>query len=366
MTLLGSVVKSSASISIPTLSEVFSRYPCPAISTTTIESSRSVVRNIFNGEDDRLLVVIGPCSIHDCEAALSYAEKLAPLRQKYKDKLHIVMRAYFEKPRTTVGWKGLIFDPYLDGSDDLETGLITARKFLIELNKLELSAATEFLDLTSFLYLADLISWGAIGARTTESQMHRQMSSGLPCPIGFKNGTDGNLKIAIDAMESASAPHLYPIPDANGGMCAVKSTGNSSCHVIMRGGKMPNYYHQDISNATQQLQQRGLCDKLMIDCSHGNSRKQYNNQLKVADDICRQLAAGSRHIAAVMVESFLVGGNQKIRPGHPLVYGQSITDGCISWQQTEFLLEMLASGVDARRHMRQLERCIERVSPVNC
>lgn len=356
MAALSSVIRASAKIAIPSLSEVLTQYPCTDINTRHISQTRTTVSNIFSGKDDRLLVVIGPCSIHDTDAALDYAEKLAIQAKSYDQQLHIVMRTYFEKPRTTVGWKGLIFDPHLDGSDELATGLISARKFLLEINKLGLGAATEFLDITSFLYLADLISWGAIGARTTESQVHRQMSSGLPCPVGFKNGTDGNLKIAADAMESASAPHLYPIPDLDGGMCAIKSKGNPDCHVILRGGKTPNYYQEDIEQATELLVKRGLCPRLMVDCSHGNSRKSHKNQLKVANNICNQLAEGSYDIAAVMAESFLVEGKQSINPGQALTYGQSITDACLHWQDTKKLLETLAEGVEARRHMAQLVR----------
>lgn len=358
---LASVVNTTAKIDIPSLSEVIRQYPCSQNMAQHIAQSRHTISKIFNGQDDRLMVVIGPCSIHDTEASLEYAHKLLALGANYQQQLHVVMRTYFEKPRTTVGWKGLIFDPYLDGSDDLITGLFTARKLLVDINDLGLSTATEFLDVTSFFYLSDLMSWGAIGARTTESQVHRQMASGLNCPIGFKNGTDGNITIAADAMTSAAHPHLYPMPDFHGGMCAVKSKGNATCHAIMRGGKQPNYYHQDITAVEALLKSRDLCTKLMIDCSHGNSRKLHLNQLRVVEDLCRQLAHGSSAIAAVMVESFLKGGNQALNTNNslratPLNYGQSITDACIGWSDTERLIEMLAEGVESRRQIRNLEQ----------
>jgi len=353
---LAAVVNASAKMEIPTLSEVIQRYPCSDNTLKQISQSRHMIEQIFNGNDDRLMVVIGPCSIHDTNASLEYAHKLTALATRYTKQLHIVMRTYFEKPRTTVGWKGLIFDPYLDGSDDLITGLFTARKLLVDVNDLGLSTATEFLDITSFFYLSDLMSWGAIGARTTESQVHRQMASGLNCTVGFKNGTDGNINIAADAMASAQHPHLYPMPDYNGGMCAIKSKGNVTCHVIMRGGKVPNYYSQDITAAVDLLKSRNLNTKIMIDCSHGNSRKLHTNQLRVAENICRQLADGSDSVAAVMVESFLQGGNQSLGGNQPLNYGQSITDACIDWQDTERLIDMLAEGVESRRQMHHLQR----------
>ena len=347
-----SVINASAKIDIPSLSEVILEYPCSQNTAQNIAQSRQTICRIFDGEDDRLLVVIGPCSIHDTEASLEYAHKLETIAANYHKQLHIVMRTYFEKPRTIVGWKGLIFDPHLDGSDDLITGLFMARKLLIDINDMGLTTGTEFLDVTSFFYLSDLMSWGAIGARTTESQVHRQMASGLNCPIGFKNGTDGNITIATDAMASAAQPHLFPMPNFSGGMCAVKSKGNGTCHVIMRGGKQPNYYQQDIDAVAAQLRSRNLCTRLMVDCSHGNSRRLHLNQLRVAEEIYRQLTQGSNTIAAVMAESFLKEGKQSLNIYNSLNYGQSITDACIGWSDTERLLDILSEGVELRQQSR--------------
>ena len=352
------MVNASAAIGLPSIRQLQTKYPCDKVLTKHIEVARKEVRNILDAEDDRLMVVIGPCSIHDSEAGLHYAERLAETVKNYAGHLQLVMRCYFEKPRTTVGWKGMIFDPYLDGSDDLETGLLMARRLLSEVNHIGLPCATEFLDLTSFMYLADLISWGAIGARTTESQWHRQMASGLPCPVGFKNGTDGNLTIAADAMQSSANGHLYPVVSPDGGLCAVKSKGNATTHAIMRGGVRPNYYPHDIEAAVALLKHRKLNSRLMIDCSHGNSRKQHANQLKVAESIAAQMAEGNDNIAAVMAESFIIDGKQSVIPGRKLTFGQSITDACLSWQDTINLLDTLAEGVESRRHMHQLQRCL--------
>ena len=352
------MVNASASIALPSIGQLQRKYPCDGVMAKHIAIARREVQNILNAEDDRLLVVVGPCSIHDSEAGLHYAERLAKVVKDYQGHLHLVMRCYFEKPRTTVGWKGLIFDPYLDGSDDLETGLAGARRLLCEINHLGLPCATEFLDLTSFMYLADLISWGAIGARTTESQWHRQMASGLPCPVGFKNGTDGNLTIAADAMQSCANGHLYPVVNVEGQLCALKSKGNPNTHAIMRGGVRPNYYPQDIEAAVTLLEKRKLNTRLMVDCSHDNSRKQHQNQLKVAQNLAEQLAEGCDNIAAIMAESFIVGGKQQVIPGKTLTFGQSITDACLSWQDTITLLDTLAEGVESRRHMHQLHKCL--------
>ncbi|MFM5878170.1 3-deoxy-7-phosphoheptulonate synthase [Aeromonas sanarellii] len=351
MAVLNSVMRAFAVEALPTPAELLAQHPCPADMARHIGSQRHQVRRILSGEDDRLLVVIGPCSIHDPVAALDYAGRLAWLASAYEDRLLIVMRAYFEKPRTTVGWKGLVFDPHLDGSNDINRGLHLARQVLLDINGLGLATATEFLDTTSFLYLADLVSWGAIGARTTESQVHRQLASALPCPVGFKNGTDGNIRVAIDAIQASTASHLFTAPGSLGGMVVIKSEGNPDCHIILRGGTLPNYHQSDVMDAAERLARQGLNHRLMVDCSHGNSQKQHRNQLRVAAELCRQLSEGSDAVAAVMVESFLQGGSQKPAPLSELQYGLSVTDACLCWEESETLLAMLAEAVQARRRV---------------
>ena len=306
-----------------------------------VAQTRQQIANILHGKDNRLLVIIGPCSIHDPKAALEYAQRLLPLRQKYAKELLIVMRAYFEKPRTTVGWKGLINDPHLNGTHDINFGLRQARRLLLELGNMGIPASTEFLDMITPQYYADLISWGAIGARTTESQVHRELASGLSCPVGFKNGTDGNLKIAIDALGAASHPHHFLSVTKAGHSAIVHTAGNRDCHVILRGGNgAPNYSSEHVKAAAEQLAQAGLPAKLMVDCSHANSRKEFKRQMEVAQDIATQIQNGEQNIMGVMVESHLVEGRQN----DPIVYGQSITDACIGWDDTEKLLAMLTEA----------------------
>jgi len=316
-----------------------------------VTSNRKDAENILSGKDDRLLVVIGPCSIHDPSAALEYATLLKPLVDRYADDLQIIMRVYFEKPRTTVGWKGLINDPHLDGSFDINKGIHIARQLLLEINELGIAAGTELLDTISPQYVADLMSWGAIGARTTESQIHRELASGLSMPVGFKNGTGGSLTIAMDAIQAASQPHHFLSVTKQGVTAIVSTTGNKACHIILRGGASgPNYDAQSIAKMVEQLESRNLPPHLMVDCSHGNSSKDYRNQPKVAENLCEQLAAGSKAITAVMIESNIIEGNQKLGSDiSKLIYGQSITDACISWQTTESVLEDLAKAVQARR-----------------
>ena len=305
-----------------------------------VESTRNQIADLIHGRDNRLLAVIGPCSIHDPKAAMEYARRLLPLRQKYEKELLIVMRVYFEKPRTTVGWKGLINDPYLDGTFDINFGLRQARRLLLDLNNLGMPASTEFLDMITPQYYADLISWGAIGARTTESQVHRELASGLSCPVGFKNGTDGNLKIAIDAIGAASHPHHFLSVTKAGHSAIVHTAGNPDCHVILRGGKEPNYSAEHVRDAVAQLIKAGVSPRLMVDCSHANSRKDYTRQMEVAQDVAAQIRNGEQNIMGVMVESHLVEGRQD----KPETYGQSITDACIGWDATEELLALMAEA----------------------
>ena len=331
------------------------------ISGTAVEKligdTRKTIHRLLHGRDDRLLVVIGPCSIHDPAAAMEYARRLAELREQHKDSLEIVMRVYFEKPRTTVGWKGLINDPYLDGSFRIDEGLRIARQLLIEINRLGLPAGSEFLDVISPQYIGDLISWGAIGARTTESQIHRELASGLSAPIGFKNGTDGNIRIATDAIQAASRGHHFLSVHKNGQVAIVQTKGNGDCHVILRGGKTPNYDAVSVAAACADLEAAKLPATLMVDCSHANSSKQHQNQMKVAADIAGQIAGGSRSVFGVMVESHLKAGAQKFTPGQDdpgsLEFGQSITDACIDWDHSVELLQTLASAVQARRAHRR-------------
>jgi len=325
------------------------RFPASEKATKSVVSGRAAIHNVYNGKDDRLLVVIGPCSIHDPKAALDYAQRLVKLREKYKDSLEIVMRVYFEKPRTTVGWKGLINDPYMDNSFQLNDGLRMGRKLLLEINELGMPTAGEFLDMITPQYMADLMCWGAIGARTTESQVHRELASGLSCPVGFKNGTDGTIKIAIDAIGSAAASHHFLSVTKFGHAAIVETTGNSDCHIILRGGKSTNYDAQSVQDVTKELDDCGLNTKIMIDFSHANSNKKFENQMLVSTDVSEQISQGNQNIFGVMVESHIVEGNQKLVNGKAEVYGQSITDACIGWNDTEILLAQLSDAVLARR-----------------
>ncbi|MCL9667653.1 3-deoxy-7-phosphoheptulonate synthase [Rosenbergiella epipactidis] len=313
--------------------------PCQQL----IHATRHAISQILHGHDPRLLVIIGPCSIHDPAAAVEYATRLKPLREKYQDRLEIVMRTYFEKPRTIVGWKGLINDPHLDGSHDINHGLVVARQLLSDINALGVPTATEFLDMVTGQYIADLISWGAIGARTTESQIHREMASALSCPVGFKNGTDGNCKIAMDAVRAAQVSHLFLSPDKQGQMSVYQTRGNPDGHVILRGGKEPNYQAKYVKACQQALAALSLSDRMVIDCSHGNCLKQHKRQLEVANDIAEQLSHPNHGIAGVMVESFLVEGRQDWQGNGNDRYGQSITDACLGWEDTEQLLATLAA-----------------------
>ena len=318
-----------------------------------IQDTRKAVHRIVQGDDDRLLLIIGPCSIHDPKAAREYAERLAHERRRHAGELEVVMRVYFEKPRTTVGWKGLINDPYLDQSFRIDEGLRMARELLIDICRLGVPAGSEFLDVISPQYIGDLISWGAIGARTTESQVHRELASGLSAPIGFKNGTDGNLRIAIDAIQAARRPHSFLSVHKSGQVAIVQTRGNKDTHVILRGGKAPNYDAASVRAACEQLEAAKVECRLMIDCSHANSDKKPERQLDVAQNIAAQLAAGERCIFGVMAESHLLGGAQKFTPGKDVpssqTYGQSITDGCLPWGESVQLMDTLAAGVKARR-----------------
>lgn len=320
---------------------------------TLISDTRRNIQQIMAGKDDRLLVVIGPCSIHDPAAALEYAKRLKAARERYADSLEIVMRVYFEKPRTTVGWKGLINDPYLDESYRIDEGLRIARQLLIDINRLGLPAGSEFLDVISPQYIGDLIAWGAIGARTTESQVHRELASGISAPIGFKNGTDGNIRIATDAIQAAARGHHFLSVHKNGQVAIVQTQGNKDCHVILRGGKTPNYDAASVEAACKELEASKLPATLMVDCSHANSSKQHGKQIDVAQDIANQITGGSRRVFGVMVESHLQAGAQKFTPGkddvNALEYGKSITDACLGWDDSVRVLELLSQAVKQRR-----------------
>jgi 3-deoxy-7-phosphoheptulonate synthase len=318
-----------------------------------ITETRRRVREILHGRADPLLVIMGPCSIHDPQAAIAYAEKLAVERKKHQGELELLMRVYFEKPRTTVGWKGLINDPYLNGSFRINEGLRVARDLLVRINQAGMPAAVEFLDVISPQYIGDLVSWGAIGARTTESQVHRELASGLSAPVGFKNGTDGNVKIAVDALLAARQKHHFLSVHKSGQVAIVETRGNDDCHIILRGGKAPNYDAASVDAACRELAQAKLPERLMIDCSHANAAKQYKRQVDVAADIGRRLAEGERRIVGVMVESNLVEGRQDLAPGKPLRFGQSITDACLGWEESVPLLEKLADSVRRRRKARK-------------
>jgi 3-deoxy-7-phosphoheptulonate synthase len=327
--------------------------PVPAATQALVETSRAQIAEVLKERDDRLVIVVGPCSIHDHDQAIEYAKLLKAKAEALKDDLLVVMRVYFEKPRTTVGWKGYINDPRLDGSFRINEGLRAARLLLLDINALGLPTATEFLDLLSPQYIADLVAWGAIGARTTESQSHRQLASGLSCPIGFKNGTDGGVQVAADAIVAARASHAF-MGMTKMGMAAIFETrGNDDCHVILRGGKTgPNYDRASVAACCEALAKAGLREQVMIDCSHANSNKAHQRQIDVAKDIALQLADGDRRIVGVMIESHLDEGRQDLKPGVPLKRGVSITDACISWAQTEPVLETLAEAVRARRQRR--------------
>ncbi|MEZ8062073.1 MULTISPECIES: 3-deoxy-7-phosphoheptulonate synthase AroG [Vibrio] len=329
---------------------VLEKFPATETASSTTFESRKAIHDILEESDDRLLVIVGPCSIHDPEAALEYGKRLKVLRDELGDKLEIVMRVYFEKPRTTVGWKGLINDPYMDDTFKLNDGLRLGRKLLLDLTDLGMPTASEFLDMITPQYVADLISWGAIGARTTESQVHRELASGLSCPVGFKNGTDGNIKIATDAIRSASASHHFLSVTKYGHSAIIETAGNPDCHIILRGGKEPNYSAEHVSKIKEELAASGLPQKVMIDFSHANSSKQFQRQINVSDDVSTQIANGDKAIFGVMIESHLVEGRQDLVDGKAPTYGQSITDACIGWEDTETVLRQLANAVEARRN----------------
>jgi 3-deoxy-7-phosphoheptulonate synthase len=326
------------------------QYPITEAASTTVAEGRDGVTRILLGEEDRLLVVVGPCSIHEVTAAREYGARLKRLADGLGEDLLIVMRVYFEKPRTTVGWKGLINDPRLDGSFRINEGLGIARGLLLDLANTGVGAGCEFLDTITPQFIADLVTWGAIGARTTESQVHRELASGLSMPVGFKNGTDGNVQIAVDAVRAASHPHSFLSVTKQGLAAIVSTKGNDACHIILRGShRRPNYHAEDVEAAAKALQRAGLPPRLMIDCSHGNSGKDHARQPAVARDIAAQIADGSPHVVGLMLESHLVAGRQDPRPGQPLVYGQSITDPCLGWDDTLPVLEELAKAVRTRR-----------------
>ncbi len=323
---------------------------------TLIADTRRKVRAILQGQSDRLLVVMGPCSIHDPAAAVEYAGRLAAERRLHEGELEILMRVYFEKPRTTVGWKGLINDPYLNGSFRINEGLRIARDLLLRINQAGVPAGCEFLDVISPQYMGDLVSWGAIGARTTESQVHRELASGLSAPVGFKNGTDGNVKIAVDAILAAGQKHHFLSVHKTGQVAIVQTRGNDDCHIILRGGKAPNYDAASIAAACAELARAQLPERLMIDCSHANAAKQFKRQIDVARDIAAQIAAGERRVIGAMVESHLVEGRQDLTPGNPLQYGQSVTDACLGWKDSLEVLEILAGAVQERRKQAKSKR----------
>jgi 3-deoxy-7-phosphoheptulonate synthase len=332
--------------------DIIAEIPRNEAVTGTVTRTRDIVHRILHGEDDRLIVVIGPCSIHDPIAARDYAARLEEQRRRFSGDLEIVMRVYFEKPRTTVGWKGLMNDPHLDGSYRIEEGLRIARQLLLDINATGLPAGCEFLDTITPQYVADLVSWGAIGARTTESQVHRQLASGLSCPIGFKNGTDGGVAVALDAILAASQTHHFPAVTKDGRAAIATTTGNEDCHVILRGGKLPNYEAADVEAVSTDAAKRGLEPRILIDASHANSGKDPMNQPLVVKNVATQIAAGNMAIKGMMIESNIVGGRQDLVPGKPLVHGQSITDGCIDWEASVLVLEELARSVRDRRQPR--------------
>ncbi len=332
-----------------TPSHVLRELPLTEAAAKTTYEARQAIHRVLHGADDRLIVIMGPCSIHDVKAAKEYAGKLREARDQLANDLLVVMRVYFEKPRTTVGWKGLINDPRLDGSFGINEGLRIGRRLLLDLNESGMPVACEFLDMITPQYVADLVAWGAIGARTTESQVHRELASGLSCPVGFKNGTDGNVKIAVDAIRAAQAPHHF-LSVTKGGHSAIVSTlGNEDGHIILRGGSKPNYDAASVDAAARTLAEAGMPARLMIDFSHGNSSKKPENQIEVGHEVARQIAGGEERIVGVMVESHLKAGRQDLVPGKELLYGVSITDGCIAWEGSRTLLDVLATAVRGRR-----------------
>ncbi|MEJ2575446.1 MAG: 3-deoxy-7-phosphoheptulonate synthase [Gammaproteobacteria bacterium] len=328
---------------------IHAELPISELAAQTVSDARLDIHRILHGEDDRLLVVIGPCSVHDPEAARAYAKLLLPLRDELREDLLVVMRVYFEKPRTTVGWKGLINDPGLNGSFEINRGLRLARSLLLEINEMGLPAGTEFLDLITPQYVADLVSWGAIGARTTESQGHRELASGLSCPVGFKNGTDGTMQIAVDAMRAAARPHVFLSMTKEGRAAIFSTSGNEDTHVILRGGQRPNYDTESVNMAAEEMQKAGLAPKLMIDFSHANSRKNHQKQIAVGQDVAGQIKRADHRIIGAMIESHLVAGRQDVVQGKALNFGQSITDACLGWEDSAPLLRTLAEAVRTRR-----------------
>ncbi|WP_301102290.1 3-deoxy-7-phosphoheptulonate synthase AroG [Propionivibrio sp.] len=334
---------------------VFREFPLGVHAAQTTYQARQTIHRILHGADDRLLVVIGPCSIHDVELAIDYAKRLQNEAPRFAKDLQIVMRVYFEKPRTTVGWKGLINDPRLDNSFRINEGLRLARGLLLEINDMGLPCATEFLDTITPQYTADLIAWGAIGARTTESQVHRELASGLSCPVGFKNGTDGNVRIAIDAIRAAQSPHHFLSVTKAGHSAIVSTAGNEDCHVILRGGKTPNYDAAHVDAAAREIAAAALAARLMVDFSHANCSREFKRQLEVASDVATQLAAGEERIMGAMIESNLVEGRQNLMPDKPLEYGKSITDACLGWEDSVAVLEILAQGVRSRRLVKAVQ-----------
>ena len=328
---------------------LFKDLPLSDAASQTVFEARQAIYNILKGEDDRLLVIVGPCSIHDTKAAIEYSEKLKTLRDELADDLFIVMRVYFEKPRTTVGWKGLINDPDLDDSYQINKGVRLARKLLLELAENGVPAGTEYLDLISPQYISDLVSWGAIGARTTESQGHRELASGLSCPVGFKNGTNGNLQVALDAISAASRPHNFMSLTKEGHSAIFCTSGNEFTHIILRGGSRPNYDRESVNHAAEKLTEAGHKANVMVDCSHANSQKQFEKQIDVCNDIAHQITTGQDNIFGIMLESHLVEGRQNNTTKDKMVYGQSITDACIDWSATESVLRTLAASVKSKR-----------------
>lgn len=329
--------------------QVHSEYPISEMAARMVHDTRQSIHEILQGEDDRVLVVIGPCSIHNPDAAIEYAQHIQAMRAELSDDLLIVMRVYFEKPRTTVGWKGLINDPNIDGSFEINKGIRLARKLLLDVNEMGVPAGTEFLDLITPQYVADLVSWGAIGARTTESQGHRELASGLSCPVGFKNGTDGGFQVAIDAIGAAKHPHVFISLTKQGKSAIFSTTGNDDCHIILRGGKKPNFDAASVAQAVAELERAGVDDSLMVDCSHANSSKRFERQVDVGHDLANQIAGGNQHITGIMIESHLHEGRQNVVAGEKPAFGISITDACLGWEASEDLLRVLAEAVRKRR-----------------
>ena len=343
-------VRIAATKELVSPAQIHEQLPLSEIAAATTANSRQAIENIISGQDDRLVVIVGPCSIHDPESAIEYANRLAELKAELADDLEIVMRVYFEKPRTTVGWKGLINDPDLDSSYQVNKGLAIARKLLISINELGVPAGCEYLDLITPQYTGDVVAWGAIGARTTESQCHRELASGLSCPVGFKNGTNGNLKIAVDAIGAANHPHHFLSVTKNGRTAIFNSTGNKYCHIILRGGNnQPNYSAEHIQKSSEMLEAANLRPAIMVDFSHANSFKTPSRQKEVCDDVCQQIQSAEHRIFGVMIESHLVEGSQSVVEGQDLTYGQSITDGCVGWSETEELCRKLANAIRLRR-----------------